>query len=139
LNAAKTNLMPLAKDKAKMKFCPQCRNMLYSIDDAEGETGAMLSCRKCEYKEAIPKENPIVYEHILRKSASTALQMNPYLKYDPTLEHLSTIVCPNQECPTRTEKLTQDVVPVQINGKDLVWMYQCTRCSQTWTQKSRAE
>jgi DNA-directed RNA polymerase subunit M/transcription elongation factor TFIIS len=131
--------MPLAKDKAKMKFCPQCRNMLYSIDDAEGETGAMLSCRKCEYKEAIPKENPIVYEHILRKSASTALQMNPYLKYDPTLEHLSTIVCPNQECPTRTEKLTQDVVPVQINGKDLVWMYQCTRCSQTWTQKSRAE
>jgi len=113
--------------------------MLYSIDDSEGESKAMLSCRKCEYKEDIPKENPVVYEHILRKETSVSLQLNPYLKYDPTLEHLTTIVCPNDQCPTRTENRTPDVVPVLMSSTDLLWMYQCTRCSQTWTQKSRAE
>lgn len=113
--------------------------MLYSIDETEGETGAKLSCRKCEYKEDIPKENPVVYEHILRKETAVSLQMNPYIKYDPTLDHLTTIVCPNQECTTNTQQTPRDVVPVQISNTNLIWMYQCTRCSQTWTQKSRAE
>ena len=73
-----------------MKFCPQCRNMLYSIDEdvVDDKKGAVRACRKCEYKEAVPESNPVIYEHILRGSGGATLAMNPYLKHDPTLEHL---------------------------------------------------
>ena len=121
-----------------MKFCPVCRNMLYGIDEetvGDSKT-AVLSCRKCSYKEPITADNPIVYEHVIRQENSTRIAMNPYLKYDPTLEHLTTVVCPNDECPTKTERADPDVVPVEIDSKRLIWMYQCTNCNQTWTQKS---
>ena len=123
-----------------MKFCPVCRNMLYGIDEdvVDGEKTAVLSCRKCSYKQPISRENPIVYEHVLRQETSTTLALNPYLKFDPTLEHLTNVICPNAECPTKTERAPPDVVPVEIDSKKLIWMYQCTLCSNTWTQSSRA-
>ena len=123
-----------------MKFCPVCRNMLYGIDEdiVDGEKTAVLSCRKCSYKQPISQENPVVYEHILRQETANNFAMNPYLKHDPTLEHLTNVICPNAECPTKTAKREQDVVPVEIDSKKLIWMYQCVNCNQTWTQSSRA-
>jgi DNA-directed RNA polymerase subunit M/transcription elongation factor TFIIS len=123
-----------------MKFCPACRNMLYGIDEevVDGEKTAVLTCRKCEYKEPITRENPLVYEHVLREDKTTKLVMNPYLKNDPTLDHLSNIVCPNTECPTKTSGAQPDVVPVKINEKQLVWMYQCVNCDFIWKQSSGA-
>jgi len=125
-----------------MKFCPKCCNMLYGIEEdvIDEVKTAVLTCRKreCGYKEPVSADNPVVYEHILRKQTVASLAMNPYLKHDPTLEHLTNVVCPNVECPTKTDKkLTWDVVPVEIDSKNLVWMYQCAHCSKTWTQSSR--
>lgn len=123
-----------------MKFCPTCRNMLYGIDEdvVDGAKTAVLSCRKCSYRESLNKEHPVVYEHVLHEDKTVRLSMNPYLKNDPTLDHLSNIVCPNKECVSRTGTVTPDVVPVKINEKQLVWMYQCTHCDTTWKQSSRA-
>lgn len=121
-----------------MKFCPVCRNMLYGIDEGaldDGTKTAFLSCRKCEYKEAVNKNQPLVYEHILKEDKTTRLRLNPYLKDDPTLDHLSNIVCPNLECPSKTGA-KPDVVPVKINDKNLIWMYQCVNCEFTWKQAS---
>jgi hypothetical protein len=111
--------------------------MLYGIDEEtiEGKRTAVLSCRKCEYKEPLTQENPLVYEHVLREDKTARLVMNPYLKNDPTLDHLSTIVCPNAECPSKSGA-TPDVVPVKINEKNLIWMYQCANCDATWKQSS---
>lgn len=125
-----------------MKFCPQCRNMLYGIDEevVDDVKTAILSCRKkeCNYKEPIDASNPVVYERALRGVNTAALVMNPYLKYDPTLEHLTNVTCPNTECVTHTDKSIElDVVPVEIDSKKLLWMYQCAHCNQTWTQSSR--
>ena len=122
-----------------MKFCPNCRNMLYNIDEevVDGVKTAVLMCRKCEYKEPITDQNPLVYEHILQEDKTTHLVMNPYLKNDPTLDHLSNIMCPNRECPSR-RGAPSDVVPVKINEKKLIWMYQCVNCDTTWKQASRA-
>lgn len=124
-----------------MKFCPVCRNMLYGIDEEtiDGTKTAILNCRKCEYKEPISRENPIVYEHSLKEDKSVRLVMNPYLKNDPTLDHLSNIVCPNQECPSRVGNAKSDVVAVEINEKHLVWMYQCVNCNTTWKQSAAAK
>lgn len=123
-----------------MKFCPTCRNMLYGIEEdvVEGEKTAVLSCRKCEYKEALTRENPVVYEHILKEDTSNTLILNPYLKYDPTLEHLTTILCPNTLCPTKTAKVPADVVAIEVNDKKLIWMYQCANCDHAWLQNGRA-
>ena len=123
-----------------MKFCPACRNMLYAIDEAtvDGIKTAVLSCRKCEYTEPLDKENPMVYEHLLREDKTIRLAYNPYLKNDPTLDHLTNIKCPNNDCPSRTGNIPSDVVPVKINEKNLIWMYQCVNCSFTWKQNSGA-
>lgn len=122
-----------------MKFCPACRNMLYGIDEdtIDGVKTAVLSCRKCEYKEPVSKENPVIYEHSLREDKSIRLVMNPYLKDDPTLDHLSNIICPNDNCPSRVGNAKPDVVAVEINDKQLVWMYQCVNCETTWKQNAR--
>lgn len=123
-----------------MKFCPTCRNMLYAFnEDVIGDKKvAVHMCRSCSYKEAVTRENPVVYERNLRQENTTALAMNPYLKHDPTLEHLTNIICPNEECETNTEGEDRDVVPVEIDSKNLVWMYQCAVCNTTWTQSAGA-
>lgn len=123
-----------------MKFCPACRNMLFAIDEdtVDGNKTAVLSCRKCSYKEAVHSESPIVYEHILREDKTSRLVLNEYMKHDPTLDHLSNIVCPNAGCSSRTLGDKPDVVPVKIDSKNLIWMYQCANCNTTWKQSSRA-
>ena len=123
-----------------MKFCPTCRNMLYTIDEdvVDDDKTAVMTCRKCGYKEPVSRENPVVYEHNLRQESTASLAVNPYLKHDPTLEHLTNIICPNDECPTKTEDEEPDVVPVEIDSKNLVWLYQCAICSTTWTQSGGA-
>jgi len=114
--------------------------MLYGIEEeiVNGEKTAVHACRKCEYKEVLTLDNPVVYEHILKQDTSDTLILNPYLKYDPTLEHLTNIICPNNLCPTKTANLKPDVVAVELNEKKLVWMYQCANCDYAWKQNGRA-
>jgi len=113
--------------------------MLYGIDEKEidGKKMAVLSCIKCDYVEPIGKDSPVVYEHILKKGTSTSMSMNPYLKHDPTLIHLDTMKCRNDDCPSRSGK-PWDIVAVKIDEKKLIWMYQCVNCGDTWEQSSRA-
>jgi DNA-directed RNA polymerase subunit M/transcription elongation factor TFIIS len=114
--------------------------MLYSIDEDVSDAGekfAVLSCRKCEYKEPITRENPVVYEHLLREDKSDRLSLNPYLKFDPTLPRFTEIVCPEKECPSKHGEKS-DVVGVKLDSKELVWMYQCANCDTTWKQNARA-
>ena len=119
-----------------MEFCPACRNMLYALDEEtiDGVKSAVLSCRKCEYKKAI--DHAIIYDHQLREDKSVRLVMNPYLKNDQTLDHLSNVTCPNKECPSRLGAANPDVVAVEIDSKQLVWMYQCVNCDETWKQSA---
>lgn len=121
-----------------MKFCPACRNMLFGIDEetVDGNKTAVLSCRKCSYKEAVSAQNPLVYEHVLREDKTSRLALNPYLKNDPTLNHLTNIECPRDSCPSRGKGVKSDVVAVKINEKNLVWMYQCVHCDASWKQSS---
>jgi DNA-directed RNA polymerase subunit M/transcription elongation factor TFIIS len=109
--------------------------MLYSVEE---DTAAVLACRKCAYREPLSRDNPVVYEHILKQDNSETLALNPYLKHDPTLEHLTTLTCPNHACPSRVMKLPGDVVAVELDVQKLVWMYQCAHCDNAWKQKGRA-
>ena len=111
--------------------------MLYSIDEDIGEDGnkfAALSCRSCEYKEELNRDDPVVYEHVLKQDKSDKVVLNPYLKNDMTLPRFTEIVCPNKECPGPKP----DVVGKKIDAVELVWMYQCANCDTTWKQAARA-
>jgi DNA-directed RNA polymerase II subunit RPB9 len=122
-----------------MKFCPSCRNMLYAIDedtDASGKKFAVQQCRKCSYKEPITRDNAVVYDHSLREDKSVRFAVNPYLKYDPTLPRFKEIVCPNDDCPTKSGA-SPNVVGVKIDQRNVVWMYQCANCDHTWKQSAR--
>jgi len=116
-----------------MKFCKQCNNMLYSIEEREKK--AFLKCRSCPYEEEITKENPIVYDHDLQQDTSVQYSINPYLKYDPTLPRFTTMVCPNNLCPT--QKGPSDIVGIKLDSVNVVWMYQCAACDSTWKQYAR--
>jgi DNA-directed RNA polymerase subunit M/transcription elongation factor TFIIS len=124
-----------------MKFCPVCHNVLYAIDettDKSGDKFAEMSCRKCEYKERIDRDNPIVYEHLIRQDKSVRIATNPYLKHDPTLPRFKEIVCPNNSCSTRKSTGDSDVVGIRLDAINLTWLYQCAVCDYTWTQNARA-
>ena len=123
-----------------MKWCPDCRNMLFAIDEdtVDGKKTAVLSCRKCSYKEPVKADNPLIYEHVLREDKTTRLAINEYLKHDPTLDHLSNIVCPNADCPSRVGAAQSDVVYVKLDKTNLIMLYQCVNCETTWKQASRA-
>ncbi len=112
--------------------------MLYPIDEEtiDGVKTAILSCRKCEFKKPVSRDNPIIYEHHLREDKSVRLVMNKYLKNDPTLDHLTNIICPNVQCPSRVGGAKPDIVPVEIDSKHLIWMYQCVNCEETWKQSA---
>ena len=62
----------------QMKFCPACRNMLFGIDEdvVDGTKTAVLTCRKCEFKESITNQNSMVYEHVLREDKTARLVLN---------------------------------------------------------------
>ena len=123
-----------------MEFCPTCGNMLYAFTEEviADKKVAVRMCRTCTYKKPVTRENPLVYERNLRQENTASLAMNPYLKHDPTLEHLTNIICPNEDCETNTDGEDRDVVPVEIDNKKLVWMYQCAVCNTTWTQSAGA-
>ena len=122
----------------KMKFCPLCKNVLYSVeeDSTKGDPFAVQNCRKCEYKEKISPDHPVVYEHVLREDTSAKLVLNPYLKHDPTLPRFTEIQCPAPECPSRTGT-KGDVVGVKIDRQNVIWMYQCANCDTTWKQNAQ--
>lgn len=124
-----------------MKFCPACDMALYSTEEesVDGIKNAYLSCRKCDYKEPVTRDNPMIYEHVLREDKSVRLVMNTNMKNDPTLDHLDNIVCPNTACPSNAGLAKPDIVPVELNEKHLIWCYQCTNCDKTWTQTAGAK
>lgn len=115
-----------------MRFCPDCKNMLYNLENTE-EGKLELKCRKCQYTEEAPA---LLYEHNLREDTTARLVANPYLTQDPTLPRFHTIQCPNTECPSRNRE-ESDIVGVKIDSTNVVWMYQCADCKTSWKQASR--
>lgn len=124
----KMNEILWRRTKSKMRFCPDCNNMLFQI------VGADLKCRSCPYKEPIPT---LVYERNLTGGSSAKLSINPYIVNDPTLPRFTHIECFNKQCPTITEGKPRDVVGVKEDATRLVWSYVCAVCTTQWTQTSR--
>lgn len=113
-----------------MKFCKQCNNFLYSIEERDKK--AFLKCRSCPYEEEVAS---VVYEHDLQQDTSIQYSINPYLKHDPTLPRFTNMTCLNKSCPTRGKD--SNIVGIKLDPVNVLWMYQCAVCDTTWKQYAR--
>ena len=91
-----------------MHFCTQCGNMYYiRLTDANG---IVYYCRNCGHEDdTITIDNAVVSHTSLQSGNQQYTHVvNKYTKFDPTLPRISTILCPNTECPcNRNHNATQ--------------------------------
>jgi DNA-directed RNA polymerase subunit M/transcription elongation factor TFIIS len=82
-----------------MHFCTGCGNMYY-IRLTEDNT-IVYYCRNCGNEDnAITIDNLVVSHTSLRQTGvNQSNGVNKYTKLDPTLPRISTIQCPNSDCP----------------------------------------
>lgn len=113
-----------------MKFCKQCNNFLYSIEERDKK--AFVKCRSCPYEEEVAA---VVYEHDLQQDTSVQYSINPYLKYDPTLPRFTNMTCLNAACTTRGRE--SNIVGIKLDPTNVLWLYQCAVCDTTWKQHAR--
>jgi DNA-directed RNA polymerase subunit M/transcription elongation factor TFIIS len=120
-----------------LEFCKRCNNFLYNIEEKETPEGkkAFFKCRSCPYEQEVTKDKPIVYEHDLQQDTSIQYSINPSVKYDATLPTFKNMVCRNEECPTRGKE--SNIKGIKLDSVNVVWMYKCVVCDETWKQFAR--
>lgn len=100
-----------------MHFCTGCGNMYYI---RLTETNAIVYyCRNCGNEDdTITIDNLVVSQTCLRQTGVKQTNgVNKYTKLDPTLPRISTIQCPNSECPcNRNHNPTQYADRATITG-----------------------
>ena len=82
-----------------MHFCTDCGNMYYiRLTDTNG---IVYYCRNCGHEDdTITIDNVVVSQTSLKSERKKYEHIvNKYTKLDPTLPRISTILCPNTECP----------------------------------------
>ena len=83
--------------------------------------GIVYYCRNCGHEDdAITIDNVVVSQTSFQQTKSNNTNMvNKYTKLDPTLPRISTIQCPNTECPcNRNHNPTQFADRATIVGKE---------------------
>ena len=123
-----------------MHFCTECGNMYY-IRLTE-TNGIVYYCRNCGHEDdTIAIDNIVVSQTSLQQSGSSHANMvNKYTKLDPTLPRISTIQCPNTECPcNRNHNPTQFADRATIVGSQEEEAGQAGQAGQAATQAQQAD
>ena len=100
-----------------MHFCTGCGNMYY-IRLTESNA-IVYYCRNCGNEDStVTIDNLVVSHTCLRQTGGKQINgVNKYTKLDPTLPRISTIQCPNSECPcNRNHNPTQYADRATITG-----------------------
>lgn len=137
-----------------MKFCPTCRYYMVlevkkipkdAEDGAAEEEGAMAggkptctdklfrTCRVCGYQEE-EKTGGVILEIDLQEKTSEGYKvlLNEFTKFDPTLPHVSNIICRNGMCRSRTAGVKSDVIYIKYDAINMKYLYICTVCDAQW-------
>ena len=100
-----------------MHFCTGCGNMYYIRLTETNEI--VYYCRNCGNEDdTITIDNLVVSQTCLRQTGVKQTNgVNKYTKLDPTLPRISTIQCPNSDCPcNRNHNPTQYADRATITG-----------------------
>ncbi|MBM3453933.1 MAG: hypothetical protein FJX80_02175 [Bacteroidetes bacterium] len=147
-----------------MHFCTGCGNMYYiRITD---DNKIVYYCRNCGNVDSnMTVENVVVSNTVFTQTVSNgggATIINKYTKLDPTLPRISTIQCPNLECPCnknhnpsqykdRTsfaldneeipeeaepaimdESVPREVIYLRYDDVNMKYVYLCAICNMVW-------
>ena len=122
-----------------MHFCEKCNNMYYLKIDNDDSNQLIYYCRNCGNEDKIlNKENICVLETTVRETEERQTQtINEYTKYDPTLPRISTIRCPNDECPSNLDeadpkKEEREVIYIRYDDVNMKYIYMCAKCNTIW-------
>ena len=140
-----------------MRFCPTCRYYLYleAADEKPSEEAPKLNpdgtvylpppipptlsrvCRRCGYKE-VDTQGGLVLEMDLQEKTSEGYKvlMNEFTTLDPTLPHIKTVKCPNDECTSNKSGKERDVIYLKYDAEHMKYLYICNLCDTQWRTKS---
>jgi DNA-directed RNA polymerase subunit M/transcription elongation factor TFIIS len=114
-------------------FCDNCDNLFYIYSDEN--SSLYYGCRVCgNQKEFNQLDNEIcVYENIMNIDTSKIFNSNMYLTSDKTLPRIKNnknLRCPNVDCSK-----TGDIIFINYDEKNMLYMYICETCGQKWKNK----
>ena len=120
-----------------MHFCEKCQNMYYLKIGEDDANKLIYYCRNCGHEDStLTAENICVSETTVRRDSQKYTQtINEYTKEDPTLPRITTIRCPNQECPSNGEGAdggNREVLYIRYDDKNMKYIYMCTTCDTVW-------
>ena len=91
-------------------------------------------CRHCghEDSEVGAEKTCVLRTDIKQGSTNYEMSVNEFTKLDPTLPRIRTIRCPNQECPSVSDTVQNEVLYMRYSKRDMKYLYMCAHCDTTW-------
>jgi hypothetical protein len=129
------------KNKTSMKFCPVCRYYLYlQIENpnkhAPEEQSLNRICRNCGF--TTEEEGGLLSEILVqeRSSESYKILVNEFTHLDPCNPHIIGVLkCPRDGCPSNVGQKESDIIYLQYDKVNLLYIYICNVCQMRWHSK----
>lgn len=117
-----------------MHFCSVCNNMYYLRIDEQNPNKLDYYCRNCGHEDKLlAHDNMCISKTFIKKNDQSFNHIiNEYTKLDPTLPRVSTILCPNSECETNTNKVKREIIYIRYDDTNMKYVYLCSTCSTIW-------
>jgi DNA-directed RNA polymerase subunit M/transcription elongation factor TFIIS len=130
---------------AGIKFCPNCRNMLFLRDNGRKEaptsSGSNLIefCRRCGYEshereqKGVTGEEAVVYRKVY-KGVVIKPRIPDVVFEDPAVPTTELVPCKNDECPSNKAEKThpRSIAYIVLDNDKFEFLYRCRVCSHTW-------
>ena len=120
-----------------MHFCNLCSNMYYIRINENDPNKLIYYCRKCGNEDSLLASNALsIYSNQIKNSEQTYKHIiNKYTKYDPTLPRINSILCPNDKCPTNTDKKEREIIYIRYDDVSMKYVYLRSDCDNVWEIK----
>ena len=117
-----------------MHFCSVCNNMYYLRIDEKNPNKLDYYCRNCGHEDKLlAHDNMCISKTFIKKNDQSFNHIiNEYTKLDPTLPRVNTILCPNSECETNTNKVKREIIYIRYDDTNMKYVYLCSECSTIW-------
>jgi DNA-directed RNA polymerase subunit M/transcription elongation factor TFIIS len=135
---------------AGIKFCPNCKNMLFLRDNGRREpstksrgdipgTNLIEFCRRCGYeslerqRKELTGDEAVVYRKVY-KGVVIKPRIPDVVFEDPAVPTTDLLPCKNEECPSnKAEKSNpRSIAYIVLDNEKFEFLYRCRVCSHTW-------
>ncbi|XP_054155759.1 DNA-directed RNA polymerase II subunit RPB9-like [Oppia nitens] len=118
-------------DRVRIRFCPECNNMLYQRQNKEQRT-LVFFCRTCLYQREATKDQYCVYINNIKHDINELSLINPDLVDDPTLARTYCHPCP--KCHHKEAVFMQGSHKESNNKMKLYYVCTNVSCKFKWTE-----